>query len=445
MKNKIWLIIEREFYSRVKKKTFILMTILLPVFTALVMIAAVWFSMTDNQNQKILIVDDNYPVFSDIKSEKGIAYEYLNIPLGKAQMLMLESDYTAVLYLPSNIVQANTAKLYVKKMPGAITQRRIEKQIEKVIEVQKLKLNNIDPNIYSKINTNFNLSPFKLDQQGEEKKVNTDQAYVGLTLGVFIFFFISFYGVQAMRAVMEEKSNRIVEVIICSVRPFQLMMGKVIGIALVAFTQVLIWTALTGIVFAGLKSTFFNDFYDPSVIQNTQMTQDVMDEVKNEEISAINLYDPNNIINRINFPLIIGIFIFYFIGGYLLYASLYAAIGAIVDNETDTQQFMLPVTLPLLLAYIASTGIVNNPEGDAALWLSMIPFTSPIVMMIRISIGVGGGEGLPYWQLFLSMGMLILGFIFTTWISGKLYRTGILMYGKKPTWKELWKWLRYKD
>ncbi len=417
------------------------MTILGPVFTALIMILAVYLSMADQQKQKILVADDNYPVFEHLKSEPGLQYQYINISLEEAQKLFFESDFTAILYLPKNIVRSNAAKLYVKKMPGATTQRRIEKAVEKIIEEQKMLLNNIDPSVYAKINTQFNLTPYKLEKSGSEKKVHTDQAYVGFFLGIAIYVFISLYGVQVMRGVMEEKMSRIVEVLICSVKPFQLMMGKIIGIVLLGLFQLSVWITLTSIVFLILKALIFTDFYDPAQIQSLQMTDQIAQEFKQEELQAINLYDPNNIINRIQFHVIIPLFLFYFVGGYLFYAALFSAVGAIVDNESDTQQFVLPITLPLVFAYIISFSILKNPEGSMALWFSIIPFTSPVVMMVRIAIGVGGGEGLPIWELILSMLFLIAGFMVTTWFSAKLYRTGILMYGKKPTYKELWKWL----
>jgi ABC-2 type transport system permease protein len=249
-----------------------------------------------------------------------------------------------------------------------------------------------------------------------------------------------------MRGVIEEKSNRIVEVIITSVKPFQLMLGKIIGVALVSLTQFTLWIVLTMGILAAVQSTVFKDYYDPAAIAaQTQVTPDIAKEIQMENVTQkkFDLLDPNNIINRTNWPLMIGLFIFYFLGGYLLYSALFAAVGSAVDNETDTQQFMLPVTLPLTLAYVLSAAIVENPEGQLAFWLSIIPFTSPIAMLVRVAIGIGEG-GIPLWELILSMVALVVGFIFTVWLAAKIYRTGILMYGKKVSYSELWKWIVHK-
>lgn len=438
------LILQREFYTRVRKRSFLVMTILGPLITASIMILAVWLSLRDDERHKILVVDDNYPAFKNIKDEKDLIYTYANISLVQAQKMFFESDYTGILYLPKNILASNASKLYVKKMPSATAQRRIEKQVEKIIEEQKMMLNNIQPEVYAKINTTFNLTPFQLQEHGGETEINTEQAYVGYVLAMFIYIFIFMYGVQVMRGVIEEKTNRILEVMVCSVRPFQLMMGKILGLALVGLFQLLLWIVMTGILFTVLQMTFFKDYYDPSVIQHVQMTEEVAKAYETEQLTQVNLYDPNNIINRIQFSVIIPLFLIYFIGGYLLYAALFAAIGAMVDNETDTQQFILPVTVPLILAIIVSQGIVRNPEGETAFWFSMIPLTSPIVMMIRIAVGVGSGSGLPIWQVALSVCFLIGGFLLATWVGAKLYRTGILMYGKKPSYKDVWRWFLQK-
>lgn len=441
--SKISLIIRREFLTRVRKKSFILMTLLGPLLIAGLMIAVVWFGMTENESQHILVVDDNYPAFSTIESAPDITFEFYKGELAKAQDIFHSSEeYTSILYLPENIVRSNTARLYFKKQPGAVTQRRIEKKVERLIEDQKLKLHNIDREIFAKVNTTFNLVPFKLKKGGLEEKVDSEKAYVGFVAGILIYIFIFMYGVQVMRGVIEEKTSRIVEVIISSVKPFELMMGKIIGVALVGLTQFILWTFLSGGIFMIAQATMFSEFYDASSLQNMQMTQELMN--SSEMQQSMNVYDPNLILNRINFPLMISMFLFYFLGGYLLYSALFAAVGAAVDSEADTQQFMMPVTMPLILAYMVSLFIVKNPEGPAAFWFSIIPLTSPIVMLVRIAMGVGDG-GIAVWEVALSMGLLIIGFIFTTWLAGKIYRTGILMYGKKITYKELWKWLSYKN
>jgi ABC-2 type transport system permease protein len=263
---------------------------------------------------------------------------------------------------------------------------------------------------------------------------------VGFGTGILIYLFIFLYGVQVMRGVVEEKTSRIVEVIISSVKPFQLMLGKIIGIAMVGLTQFILWTILTFIlVFIG-QFFFIQELNitDNPVVQQTMPTMPG----QMKATQNFNYSEAKEILNdlqNIPFLKIISAFIFYFLGGYLLYSAMFAAIGAAVDNEADTQQFMAPVTIPLVFAFIAGQFIIQNPEGPLSFWLSIIPFTSPVVMMVRLPFEV------PLWELFLSMALLVAGFIFMTWLAGKIYRTGILMYGKKATYKELWKWLRYSE
>jgi ABC-2 type transport system permease protein len=255
--------------------------------------------------------------------------------------------------------------------------------------------------------------------------------------------FIFLFGAQVMRGIIEEKTSRIVEVILSSVKPIELMMGKIIGVALVGLTQFLLWVVLTtGIITIATSS--FSSKHDSKTtaekimnsksqqIMASQVPQDISNDEKNN--SGYEIFDA---ISSIDFPVMIGMFLFYFLFGYLLYAALFAAVGSAVDSEADTQQFMLPITIPLIFSFIMAQFIIQEPSGSLAFWLSIFPLTSPVIMMIRIPYGV------PYLQLLLSMTLLILGFLATTWMAAKIYRTGILMYGKKTSYRELWKWLRY--
>ena len=248
--------------------------------------------------------------------------------------------------------------------------------------------------------------------------------------------FIVIYGAQVMTGVVQEKTNRIVEVMISSVKPFELMMGKIIGIAMVGLTQFLMWVLLTGAIMFGLSSAFAKDIDMDSVKKVQEMGQMGMQNMPNDDVMS-KIQDFTVALNGLDFVQIISLFIVYFLGGYLLYASLFAAIGSAVDNETDTQQFSMPIMLPIIFAIYAGIFSAENPDGPLAFWCSMIPFTSPIVMMVRLPFDV------PFWQIALSISILVLSFIGTTWMAGKIYRTGILMYGKKTTWKEMWKWLKY--
>ena len=287
-----------------------------------------------------------------------------------------------------------------------------------------------------KSHTDIDLKTIKWGEDGKEKVGSAEVALIiGMITAFIIYMFIVIYGAQVMAGVVQEKTNRIVEVMISSVKPFELMMGKIIGIAMVGLTQFLMWVILTGIIAAAVGSVFGSGSLDVNSLQQMQQV--------GVHPAAANVAMPSQMqtllvaLNGLNYFEIIGLFIVYFLGGYLLYASLFAAVGSAVDNETDTQQFSLPIMLPIIFAIYAGIFAAQNPDGPLAFWCSMIPFTSPIVMMVRLPFDV------PIWQIILSLTILILSFIGTTWMAGKIYRTGILMYGKKITWTEMWKWLRY--
>ncbi len=294
------------------------------------------------------------------------------------------------------------------------------------------------------IKADVSIRTIQWTEDGNAKESSTEIAMiVGYASGFLIYFFIFLFGAQVMRGVIEEKTSRIVEIIISSAKPFQLMMGKIVGIALVGLTQFLLWIVLTTAIIFGAKTAFFPDLGKT----NTQevLVQDMLqqpDMAQMEQIQTQQMDDMAQIFNSmksIEYGKIFFSFVFFFLGGYLLYGSLFAAIGSAVDNETDTQQFMLPITIPLILGIFVMMNAIQTPDSPVAFWFSIIPFTSPIVMMVRIPFGV------PDWQLALSMGLLVITFIGSVWLAGKIYRTGILMYGKKVNYKELWKWLRYKS
>lgn len=440
----IGLIIKREYGTRVKKKSFIILTLLGPLLIAGVLAFVTWMGVKESGSQQVMIIDDKAPVFKEIKGSQGISYDYVtNLKIEDAKDYFINSNYSAILYIPKNIEFSDVAILYFKRQPSLVALRSIERDVQKVVEQIKLQQFEINPDDFYQVKTDFKLNPVKISDVGKESEVDMEKNVVGFVLGLIIYMFIFLYGVQVMRGVIEEKTNRIIEVIITSVKPFQLMMGKVIGVALVGLTQFVVWVILSAIFISIAQFIVFENSYSIDIIGNRmQMTQDVLAQFENSNPNEkLDIISPDNIINRINYPLILGMFLFYFLGGYLLYAAIFAAIGAAVDSETDTQQFMLPATLPLILAYMVSIFVVQNPEGPAGFWFSIIPFTSPIVMMVRIVVGVGDG-GVPMFEVLLSMGLLIITFIAMVWLSGKIYKTGILMYGKKATFKELFKWLR---
>ena len=446
--NKIKLIIEREYLTRVKKKSFIVMTILGPILFAALFIAPAWIaSMEDTEVKTIAVIDSSSVFLNKIPDTDYIKFKYLeNTSLVDIRKGFSESEYYAVLQiLPSITYEPTAVHLFSTKQPSFAVKNYISSSMEKELKNQKLRAAGINENVLSSIKSDVSIRTIQWTEDGKDKEGSTEIAMaVGYAGGFLIYFFIFMFGAQVMRGVIEEKTSRIIEIIVSSVRPFQLMMGKIIGVAMVGLTQFILWIVLTFAIVAGVKTVMFPEMgtknaqevvaQDMFSGENIPEAQQVIQQQQNmQEFEGI-----FNSLKTINYGVLIGSFIFFFLGGYLLYGSLFAAIGSAVDNETDTQQFMFPITIPLILAIFVMMNAIQTPDSPVAFWFSIIPFTSPIVMMVRIPFGV------PYWQLALSMSLLVLTFIATTWMAGKIYRTGILMYGKKINYKELWKWLRYK-
>lgn len=448
--NKIWLIIEREYLTRVKKKSFIAITLLGPLVLALGGAAAIWLTMKEDVTHKVLIIDEKAPAFNNLQNTQNVKFNYANnMDLQQSKEMFYESDYTCILWIPDNIESGGITKLFYKKQPSANVIRGIEDQVEAVVEELKLEQYKIDKADFRAVKTNFILNAIKYSETGDEEKLDKGKTYIGFAFGLFIYMFIFLYGVQVMRGVIEEKSNRIIEVIITSVKPFHLMLGKIIGVGFVSLTQFALWIILTLGIFSIAQVTILDSLSKDKITSQIQATPEIQKELQAQETSDKNIVDlmndKNNVINRTNWTVMLALFMFYFLGGYFLYAALFAAVGSAVDNETDTQQFMVPITSPLVIAYVFSaTSIVQNPEGPIAFWLSIFPLTSPIAMLVRVALGVGEG-GIPIWEVALSISLLIIGSIAAVWFAAKIYRVGILMYGKKPTYKELWKWLKYKN
>ncbi len=442
--NKILLILQREYLTRVKKKSFIIMTILGPILMAAVATAPVLIAKYSGDTMnKIIIVDQRPDLFTTVlPGSESIHFVNSTMSLDSAKKSFDPEKFYGILYVPADVIRnPGGVMLFTEKQANLNVTTYIENALEKQIEADKLKAEGIKQETLRSIETKVDLKTLSL--KGEENSAALATA-VGFIGGVLIYMFIILYGVQVMRGVIEEKTNRIVEVVISSVKPFQLMMGKIIGIALVGLTQFLLWVVLT-LAFSSVASNLLMDKKMEAKVVAQQMQTSGVDRHSLEELGATPQTKQDAIgkvfeqLSAINYPLIIGCFFIYFLGGYLLYSALFAAVGAAVDNETETQQFMLPVTLPLVLSFIVAQSIVQNPDSSMGFWFSIIPFTSPVVMMVRIAFGV------PMWELGLSIGLLILGFLGTTWLAGKIYRTGILLYGKKVTYKELAKWLFYKS
>lgn len=446
--NKIFLIIQREYLTRVKKKSFLIMSILGPLLFAAFLVIPTWLATVEDTEEKLIaVIDQSHLTYGVLTETDYLSFEYLNnVSVEKVKNDFKDSNYDAVLFVPTNILNSNTPILYSEKQLSLSTRMHISNSIKDEIERQKLKAENIDnlDEILKAVETKINLRSITWNDEGEEKESNAEFAMgIGYVGGLLIYFFIFLFGAMVMRGVIEEKTNRIVEVIISSVKPFQLMMGKIVGIGLVGLTQFIIWVAFTLLLTIVVQKTMMTDKATP-MIENMQ-SRDILSDnpVMNEPIesgSELQLVEEIfSSLHTINFGLIIGMFIFYFLAGFLLYASFFAIIGSAVDNETDTQQFMLPVTIPLIIGIFVMINTIQNPEGPIAFWFSMIPLTSPIVMMVRIPFGP------PVWEIVLSATILILTFIGSVWMAGKIYRTGILMYGRKASYKELWKWLRLKN
>ncbi|PSR52078.1 ABC transporter permease [Adhaeribacter arboris] len=430
--HKIWLIIQREYLVRVRKKSFIIMTLLGPLLLASIMVVPIWLASVSDATDTIEVLDESGLFVNAFKDNGETKYIPVSGSLETQKAAFLQTEYTALLYIPKlDLSKPEGIRLYSKTNLGITKQLQLENILKKEIETIKFKQSGIDREVLDKMKTNVSINTTNLTDSGEQNNnamVTTAAGYVGAFL---IYMFIFIYGVQIMRGVIEEKTNRIVEVIISSVKPFQLMAGKIIGIAAVGLTQFLLWIILSSVVTTVVSSRFEIDrFSDARITETLKASKDPG--------KAKEMHNVVSALDNLNLPLLLSCFIFYFLGGYLLYGALFGAVGSAVDNETDTQQFMLPITIPLVLSFIvAQTVIIKNPDGPVAFWMSMIPFTSPIAMMLRLPFGV------PTWQILLSMLFLVLGFIFTTWIASRIYRVGILLYGKKPTYRELSKWLFY--
>lgn len=480
-KNKIGIIIGREFSIRVKKKSFILSTILTPLlFAGLMVVPALMAMYSDNDIiQNIKVVDESGIVMPYLENTDNIRFEQIkDKTVDQLKEEIEKEEYTAVIGI-SKLDSSNNLSItsYSMRQLNIDLLSTIKKEVRQAVEDYKLKAYNI-PNldkVLEDVKSEVKMSTYTLDKNTGEAKESKVEIYmaIGYVASFMIYMFIFMFGSMVMRSVIEEKSTRIVEVIVSSVKPFQLMMGKIIGVAAVALTQFFIWILLTFVIVAGVTYAVGADSVKATVAQKVEQTQAAAQvqtggstansddmatkiaqysgdpdktiveeraEAKVAEVASDSDDESfNSVINslkQINYASIIICFVVYFILGYLLYASMFAAVGSAVDNETDTQQLILPITIPLIIGLFIMINTFQHPDNSLSFWGSIIPFTSPMVMMARISYGV------PTWQLILSVGLLVGTFIVFAFISGKIYRIGILMYGKKATWKDIFKWLR---
>ena len=452
---KIGAVLLREYRQAVRKKSFLILTILGPILMAALIVTPAFLAMRTDRSVHVAVVDETN-LFSHLNSgnDKEIFFEYAEEPLPVLKMKLLEKKYDAVLYVPYNSTLIGGVVYTASALESGVMSNILSAMKENLsaeILVDEFGIHPDTLNTYLAQHTDrIMLGQMYVNEDGSETRqasyTKDVQKVLGLVVGLVIYFFIFLYCSMVLRGVLEEKTNRVVEVIVSSVRPIQLMIGKIIGIALIGLTQLVIWVVLLSSILGVFKVAFPEVFtvreagvevvqqgpanYDQFLASLQQAQQE---DPENEFVKSL---------QTIDFSRLLAWFVFFFITGYFLYASLYAAVGAAVDNDADTQQFLLPLTIPLLLAIVLSAGIAENPDGPLAFWLSMIPFTSPIAMLIRIPYGAAV---VPSWQLLLSASLMLLGCFAAIWVAAKIYRTGILMYGKKISYKELWKWVRYRE
>ncbi|MGY4536856.1 ABC-2 type transport system permease protein [Mucilaginibacter sp. UYNi724] len=413
--NKVLLIIQREYITRVRKKAFIVMLLAVPLLLAgMTKLIAYVAKDSDvlSRPQIVKVIDQSHLFEGKLKNAKNIQFIPTNEPIEKAKAGLKDNEDLSILLISKNYAKT-PVQFFSKKKPSFTLTGEVENQMNEIASNNTMLANHIDTALLNQAKRNkVSVSALEVTESGtKDADVGTSMG-VGIACAILIYMSLFIYGAQVMRGVIEEKTSRIIEVIISSVKPFQLMLGKIIGVGLVGLTQFTAWIVLSIIA---------------TKIAGDSPTSGIMGALQT--------------LQNIPFGYILGCFLFYFITGYLLYSALFAAVGSAVDSETETQQFMFPITLPLLFTYILSvTVLFRAPDGQLAVWLSMIPFTAPVAMMVRIPFG-----GVPDWQLALSMFMMVIGFLFTTYVAARIYRVGILMYGKKASFKELTKWFFYKE
>ncbi|NRD19605.1 ABC transporter permease [Winogradskyella eckloniae] len=436
--NHLPLIIRREYFTKVKNKSFVIMTFLSPIIMIALVAVVAYLSQLNNDKQRTISILDETGYLKDIfDNTENTTYTNLSgLSLTDALVVVKEKEDYGLLHIgavDSLSVFANNVKFYSQDSPSLSIIRGLEQKIEKRLRELKLQKDGVTIAQIEASKTNIEIAQESFDGEKSSKIDNIVKLAFGGAAGYLLFMFIIIYGNMIMRSVIEEKTSRIIEVIISSVKPIQLMMGKIIGTSLAGVTQFVIWVVLGGVLMVVVSTIFNIDLTQVKTPQQEMMNQAM--QAEGAQAMAENLIVA---VGHLPMTNLIIAFMFFFIGGYLLYSSLYAAIGAAVDNETDTQQFMLPILMPLILAvYVGVFTVIEDPHGTVSTVFSFIPLTSPVVMLMRIPFGV------PLWQQGLSLLLLIGTFILAVWFAAKIYRVGILMYGKKPTYKELFKWLKY--
>lgn len=441
MRNKTFLIISREYLTRIQKKSFIIITILMPILlVAMIVLPVLLITISEKkQFSKILVVDESEIFINNFKDNTHYAFSYRSGDIEQIKKEAFDQEYDVVLQILDNSQAVKSNIYYKKNLPSGL-QSEVEKQMDDIFFNQLLKDSlHIDPVRFENMQ---NLAKsesvtIQITDKGEEKEHDAEVNQIfGMMCGIIIYFIIIMFASQVLRGVLEEKSNRIVEVLISSVKPTQLLIGKIVGIALVGLTQLVIWIALSVAILGGIQLAAPN-LFAPDTVETLAETPGVnVPNTAPVDVAPDNIFEMIQNYFSVSFGTIILSFIFFFVVGYLIYSTLYAATGSVVDSESDSQQYTMPITIPLILAIVFVPTISTNPDGAMAFWLSMIPLTSPIAMMVRLPSGVQA------WELILSMGLALAFLVFCIWFAAKVYRIGIMTYGKKPSWGTIFKWLR---
>ncbi len=448
--NKILLVIQREYLTRVKKPSFWVLTIVVPILLAGVYAIPIILASRPIEHAHVLLVDDTGLFQGQFRSGRDITYHEAGSIDYARRELQQHDSLDAIVYIPAReTTLPRDAYLYYRSdAPSLTVQTDAQNQLQEILRNSiLLDVHGLTPEDYALLtSTHIKLRPQDIET-GRDGFLQV-KIVVGVLLAFLVFMAVFMFGSQVMRGVMEEKTSRIVEVIVCSVKPFQLMMGKVVGIGLVGLTQFALWVLLSGIAVVGVQASNA-DLFQQATAHQTEIaskgteatTQYEAEQARAAEYEAGQGID-NSVkeliegLTGINFAMLIVLFVFYFVFGYLLYASLFAAAGSLVDNETDSQQFTLPMTVPLILTLLLMPAMVGQPSGSLSVWLSIIPFTSPVAMLMRIPFGV------PVWQVAVSMLLLLITFPLCIWAAAKVYRSAILRYGQKASWRDVWRFLR---
>ena len=438
--SQVGIIIGREFNERVRKKSFIITTLLMPLLVIGLMAApALIMQFSRGDEKHIAVIDESGLIAPQLQSGEELVFEATDLSTEAARKEL--TDKFGVLYIGSDILaNPNNVKLYVNSSSSMTVENNITGQIEDIIETEKLKSYHIEnlSQILQEVKTEVGMQTFRNDESQEEEahaKSSVIATAVGFVLGMILYMFLLIYGSMVMQSVIEEKNSRVLEVMVSSVRPFDLMLGKILGVASVAVVQVLIW----GVLICGIGALVMPHLMPADVLSSAQaMQQGIPDAAASVDMNPEML---QAVAAMTDFGYVVQIFVYlllFVFGGYLLYSAMFAAVGSAVDSIQDAQQLQTPITIPIILALLVMMTIMNDPNSQVAFWFSMIPFTSPVVMMARIPYGI------PVWEIILSLVILYASFTAMVWLAAKIYRVGIFMYGKKPSFKELYKWIRYK-